>query len=439
MKAVLVILLFAVQAFGQAVHLTGGESTLLNAGGGGATIYLNNQQIYIGGGRGIGASDQFHLGNLDYQLGDSSFNFAVDGAGTNVFNRGIEITKKTNDETIGAFAGLTGLSYQVPFFSSMYETRYPGIGFYFRRKQGRWRLSSLDVVSRTKTLVQSANYDGQKFQFFGFGGIVQNKWQFGATFVFRPIREFSVAASEVNQLNLKSENVTSNLSKGAFQFRAGFTEDVYLGKKNTGWNTGIGLTRRWLTTRTDWYDSDNHQQVVESLIENTRNFRLTESISNVNQFGESLAFHNNAIQLSFNHSIVFLPGQGYQQIVSVGISFHIHDSGVTTQSYLLPNHRFRYTASADQWLQGPYEGGGHQAHRSIGKNLISGIVVREDGTPIEGIAVRIGKAIVFTDSAGIFSMRTKKKQDLPIAVDLTESLAPGSWAVVTCTPERIVL
>ena len=112
---------------------------------------------------------------------------------------------------------------------------------------------------------------------------------------------------------------------------------------------------------------------------------------------------------------------------------------MNTQSYLQPGNKFKYTGAADQWLQGPYESGGQQTHKSIGKNLISGSVVREDGTPIEGVAVRIGKDLVFTNTAGVFEMRTKKQQELPIVADFGESLAPGNWTVVISAPEKIVL
>src|SRR4029077_2990395 len=130
---------------------------------------LPGHELYIGGGRGIGISDRFKYHGLDVIAGDSAFSYSVDGAGTSVYERGLAVEKKSDKTVIGAFAGLTGLAYQVPFFSTLYQTRYPGVGVYFKERLGRWQISSLEVFSRKRTAIQSARYDGQKIQFYAYG------------------------------------------------------------------------------------------------------------------------------------------------------------------------------------------------------------------------------------------------------------------------------
>lgn len=51
----------------------------------------------------------------------------------------------------------------------------------------------------------------------------------------------------------------------------------------------------------------------------------------------------------------------------------------------------------------------------------------------EAERVQIGKELVFSNAAEIFALRTKESIKLPVAVDLEDSLALGSWMVLSCT------
>jgi hypothetical protein len=442
MKKLIPILLLAAPCLGQAIHLTGGESTLQNAEGGGATFFLPGNQVYIGGGRGIGIADKLTYDHLDFILGDSAFNYAVDGASTAIFSRGVKVEKKSNDQTFGTFAGLVGLSYTVPFFSAMQEARSPGAGFYYYRKLGKWKFNSLEVFSHQKTLIQSARYDGNILQFFANGGLIQNLWQSSGTFIFRPVREFNLSGSDTHQLNYKSENLSALASKAGFQLHGSGNWEAYLSRESRGATIGAAYSHGWIQVRSDLYKSSNqHQLIVNSLTEQTRHWSATQAINNSNQFQYGGSYHNNSVQLSFNHAIAFIPGQGYQQFLSVGIAFKIHDSQVNTQEYLLPGNKFKFAAYGDQWAQGPIqsESPSHHMHKSIGKELIVGTVTLQDGTPVEGIAIKVGRETVFTDVNGIWQYRSKKKISPTICIDLEESWAPGDWEVVIATDSRIVV
>src|SRR4029077_1288000 len=132
---------------------------------------------------------------------------------------------------IGAFAGLTGLAYQVPFFSTLYQTRYPGVGVYFKERLGRWQISSLEVFSRKRPAIQSARYDGQKIQFYANGGIVQNKWQASGTFFFQPSKHINVLATDIHQLNLRGDTIAAFVSKGGFTGHGSRSRGTYLNRE----------------------------------------------------------------------------------------------------------------------------------------------------------------------------------------------------------------
>jgi hypothetical protein len=181
---------------------------------------------------------------------------------------------------------------------------------------------------------------------------------------------------------------------------------------------------------------------VNSLTEQTRHWALTQAVTNVNQLQFGGAYHNNSYALSFNHSIAFIPGEGFQQVVSFGINFHVRDSTINTAGYLLQN-KFKYSAYGDQWAQGPLAtSGSHQMHRSIGKFVVQGLVSKPDGIGIEGIAIKCNDEIVYTDSTGMWTYRSRKKIRLPVQIHVLpdESIAPGNFKIVNASdPLKIII
>jgi hypothetical protein len=68
--------------------------------------------------------------------------------------------------------------------------------------------------------------------------------------------------------------------------------------------------------------------------------------------------------------------------------------------------------------------------------MVQGTVVDQTGAPVRGAAIFIENELVFTDSAGHFSLRRKKAGELMIAVALGEFILPGNYEVVS-SPERV--
>ena len=83
--------------------------------------------------------------------------------------------------------------------------------------------------------------------------------------------------------------------------------------------------------------------------------------------------------------------------------------------------------------------------------IVQGTVVDESGTPVDGAALEVGSAAIFTDSRGRFFHRLSSTRAVPVRVMLDEFLATGRFEVVTApatatprieresTPIRIVV
>jgi hypothetical protein len=69
--------------------------------------------------------------------------------------------------------------------------------------------------------------------------------------------------------------------------------------------------------------------------------------------------------------------------------------------------------------------------QNMGKYRIEGVVVDEQGLPVAGAAIRLGKEFVFSDAAGNFFLHVKRDMAVPLAVVPGEFTSPGSWVVVS--------
>lgn len=73
-------------------------------------------------------------------------------------------------------------------------------------------------------------------------------------------------------------------------------------------------------------------------------------------------------------------------------------------------------------------GAGHAVHGVAVNGTVENAA---DGTPVAGIALYLGKALVFSNSDGEFMIRGKRAGSLPLVVDLADSFAPWNWTVVS--------
>jgi hypothetical protein len=424
-----IVLALSRLSYPQAIHLSGGSSTIMEASGGGLTAYLPGNDLTIGSGLnggnfGFGATNKFQWGGMKWVAGDSAFSYAVDGAGSSVYVRGLEVTRGD----FSAFAGLTGSAYQIPFFSTMQQAKHPGVGLYYRHKRGRLTFSSLDIASSTKTFIQSLRFDGAKLMGYGNAGLVSNRFTAGGLLLFKPSKNFNLSATHVTQPGYTNDNLSISL----FSAHVSVMRNSYLGETILGEMAGVSYRYRWLSVSSNWFRSSGRSQFAQVFSQSFHHWQLTEALDNANQFSGGLSYHNNVVTLSVNQSLMFVPGTGFTQVVSAGLGFHLRDTGVNSQIYRAPN-LFKYTTSADSWLYGPIpDASGHSAKPSIGKYLYSG-TVELDGIPQEGVAVKVGgKELVYSNRDGRFEVRSKKNQRLPLELVLDENIVAGEFQLISC-------
>jgi len=68
---------------------------------------------------------------------------------------------------------------------------------------------------------------------------------------------------------------------------------------------------------------------------------------------------------------------------------------------------------------------------SIAKYLVQGTVKDDQGMPVEGAALHIGKAVAYTDSSGRFMVRFSKRGPFPLSLAPEEFITNGVYEIVS--------
>ncbi|HET8784856.1 MAG TPA: hypothetical protein VFM38_04430, partial [Candidatus Limnocylindrales bacterium] len=102
-------------------------------------------------------------------------------------------------------------------------------------------------------------------------------------------------------------------------------------------------------------------------------------------------------------------------------------------SFVTPDGRVNYTGSASTFFYAGdvASGAARPVEIRFERYIIAGSVVDEAGAPVDGAALAIGQATVFTDSRGRFFVRLSDRRAVPVRVLLDEFLAAGAFEVVS--------
>ena len=85
------------------------------------------------------------------------------------------------------------------------------------------------------------------------------------------------------------------------------------------------------------------------------------------------------------------------------------EAAVNIGNMIDPRGKIRYGPGEDYLYGHSSLFSGTAQPRGIGKYLLTGRVEDPQNNPVEGAALRIGNAVLFTDSQGMFTLRTRKK------------------------------
>jgi len=147
---------------------------------------------------------------------------------------------------------------------------------------------------------------------------------------------------------------------------------------------------------------------------------------------------SNRLMLSVNYQNVYLPfrpNNPFEQALALNASFRV--SGplqITAASNVAPDGHLRYSIGASTFLyrtRGLVMKANSPDSFSISKYVIQGLVLDDQGAPVEGAALHIGKQVAYTDSSGHFMLRFSKRGSFPLSLAPEEFMTNGVYQVVS--------
>jgi len=153
-------------------------------------------------------------------------------------------------------------------------------------------------------------------------------------------------------------------------------------------------------------------------------------------------FTSNRFQVQMDYQNVYLPfrpSNPFEQALALNAMIRIKGPlQATVMSNVDPTGHVRYSFGASTYLyreKGMAVNAVSQDSFSIAKYMIHGVVKDEDGVPVEGAALHIGKEVVYTDSTGRFQVRVSKHGPYGIVVAPDEFLTNAIYEVVSAPPQ----
>lgn len=151
---------------------------------------------------------------------------------------------------------------------------------------------------------------------------------------------------------------------------------------------------------------------------------------------------SNRFMVNVNYQNVYLPfrpSNPFEQALAFNASFRV--SGplqITAASNVGPDGHLRYSIGASTYLyrtRGMVMNANSPDSFSISKYVIQGVVVDDQGAPVEGAALHIGKQVAYTDSSGHFMVRFSKRGSFPLSLAPEEFITNGVYQVVSAPSE----
>lgn len=101
--------------------------------------------------------------------------------------------------------------------------------------------------------------------------------------------------------------------------------------------------------------------------------------------------------------------------------------------------KVRYTAWAEDLIvrNAGLSSSPHGTMISMPKYIVRGQVTDDESNPLRGVALRIGKELVYTDEDGMFFVRMNKRGEVPLSLLFDEFIVSGYWEKVVA-PDRVL-
>ena len=231
-----------------------------------------------------------------------------------------------------------------------------------------------------------------------------------------------------------------------FYFGGGLFSSSSSGLRAQGTNLYVGRRfGRLLEVNENWFQSKSQGQPNSTVLSGTIRENLSSRLSLLQlisrtggqtTFAFGGDFTSNRLMLQADYQNLYLPfrpDHPFQQALALNASVRVlGPMQITAASNVDPTGHLRYTFGMSTYV---YRISGmmstHSESFSIAKFLVQGVVKDDQGNPVEGAALRIGKEVVYSDSTGAFLARMGKHGPFPLSVVPEEFLTNGLYEAVS--------
>jgi hypothetical protein len=345
---------------------------------------------------------------------------------------------------------LQGLQYQPNRFVKTSLTA--GIG-------SNQKYFAVSFDAETQKLIFRTSYvlTGNSFQRISLASPLSSEVNKGnVQMLYKPLDFVSITAGHQNLLQPVTlggamqqatvNQLSADFHVERFYFGSGLFSSSSFGLRTQGTNLYVGRRfGRRLEINENWFQSKSEGKPSSTILSGTirenlsSRLSLLQLISRTNgqtTFAFGGDFTSNRLMLQADYQNLYLPfrpDHPFEQALALNASVRIiGPMQITAASNVDPTGHVRYTFGMSTYvyrMNGMMSG--HSETFSIAKFLVQGVVKDEQGNPVEGAALHIGKEVVYSDSTGAFLVRMGKHGPFPLSVVPDEFITNGVYETVS--------
>ena len=386
--------------------------------------------------------------------------------GTGLFNAA------TSDDPAGMFFYEQKLNDHLKFFSrnivSRQRTFLQGLEYHPNRfvkasltagigSNQKYFAASFDAETQKLIFRTSYVLTGNSFQRISLASPLSSEVNKGnVQMLYKPLDFVSITAGHQNLLQPVTlggamqqatvNQLSADFHVERFYFGSGLFSSSSFGLRTQGTNLYVGRRfGRRLEINENWFQSKSEGKPSSTILSGTirenlsSRLSLLQLISRTNgqtTFAFGGDFTSNRLMLQADYQNLYLPfrpDHPFEQALALNASVRvIGPMQITAASNVDPTGHVRYTFGMSTYvyrMSGMMSG--HSETFSIAKFLVQGVVKDEQGNPVEGAALRIGKEVVYSDSTGAFLVRMGKHGPFPLSVVPDEFITNGVYETVS--------
>jgi hypothetical protein len=248
------------------------------------------------------------------------------------------------------------------------------------------------------------------------------------------------------------DQISTDMHVERFYFGTGlFTSRASIGNsRGTNFYVGRRFGRRF-DMNSNYFNSRSGNGISTTILSGTVRENLSSRFSLLQLVSRTAGqttyafggdYISNRLMVSVNYQNVYLPfrpSNPFQQALALNASFRVTGPlQITAASNVSPDGHLRYSIGMSTYLyrlSGMAMNANSPDSFSISKYVIEGVVLDDQGAPVEGAALHVGKQVAYTDSSGRFMLRFSKRGSFPLSLAPEEFLTNGVYQVISAPSE----